>query len=463
VSTSNGWNFTYDANGNTKTSRGATINWTSFNQPSSIATGTVSSAFAYTPDRRYWQQVAQYANGTATTTYLGGMFQKVVGATTEYRHIIKAGSATIVVTRSTGSNNNTYYVTQDNLGSSSVVTDSTGAVMVNESFGAYGTRRGSSWTGVPSTADYSNIAGVSRSGYTGHDMLDNVNFIHMNGRVFDNLTGRFLSPDPVIDEPGSSQAFNPYSYVFNSPLSYTDPTGYDCTDPGVNYDDDGVGTVGICSPQDLPPLPPLELVPIGLDSTLIDTAWRNFLNKNPVSGSTQGIFSSLRDRACHQVARNLAWESTHVPGFPIQIDTDLERQMLNNYIEGGGNVKLSPNDFSVLSNMLTDPTNRSILLGHQSFSDNFTGTRYLFLGRSSGRFDFTFGTATGIFTNGQLTGVRDSFDFNWRPFFGAGSRGGFPSGTAVEIATRDIDLTFGLFCEHAEPGRWRHISPVPCW
>jgi hypothetical protein len=101
--------------------------WTSFNQPSSIATGTVSSAFAYTPDRRYWQQVAQYANGTATTTYLGTMFQKVVGATTEYRHMIKAGSATIVVTRSTGSNNNTDYVTQDNLGSSSVVTDSTGA------------------------------------------------------------------------------------------------------------------------------------------------------------------------------------------------------------------------------------------------------------------------------------------------------------------------------------------------
>ncbi len=48
----------------------------------------------------------------------------------------------------------------------------------------------------------------------------------MNGRIYDYQSGRFLSVDPFISMPGSSQAYNPYSYVMNNPLSYTDPTGY---------------------------------------------------------------------------------------------------------------------------------------------------------------------------------------------------------------------------------------------
>src|SRR5690348_6781919 len=99
------------------------------------------------------------------------MFQKIVGATTEYRHVIQAGSTTIVVVRSTGANNNIYYVSRDHLGSISVVTNSSGTPILNESFGAYGSRRGSNWTGTPSAADYTNIASVSRDGFTGHTML----------------------------------------------------------------------------------------------------------------------------------------------------------------------------------------------------------------------------------------------------------------------------------------------------
>ena len=61
--------------------------------------------------------------------------------TTDYVHRIQAGSATVLVVRSTGTNNGTYYVTQDHLGSASVITDSAGTVVVNESFAAFGTRR----------------------------------------------------------------------------------------------------------------------------------------------------------------------------------------------------------------------------------------------------------------------------------------------------------------------------------
>ena len=47
----------------------------------------------------------------------------------------------------------------------------------------------------------------------------------MGGRVYDPRLGRFLSPDPIIGNPGSSQSWNLYSYAGNSPMSFTDPTG----------------------------------------------------------------------------------------------------------------------------------------------------------------------------------------------------------------------------------------------
>ncbi len=47
----------------------------------------------------------------------------------------------------------------------------------------------------------------------------------MNGRIYDHTLGRFLQPDPVIQEPGNAQSWNAYTYVFNNPLSYTDPSG----------------------------------------------------------------------------------------------------------------------------------------------------------------------------------------------------------------------------------------------
>jgi hypothetical protein len=48
----------------------------------------------------------------------------------------------------------------------------------------------------------------------------------MNGRVYDPAVGRFLSVDPVFQFPENTQSLNPYTYVLNSPLSFTDPTGF---------------------------------------------------------------------------------------------------------------------------------------------------------------------------------------------------------------------------------------------
>jgi RHS repeat-associated protein len=62
-------------------------------------------------------------------------------------------------------------------------------------------------------------------GYTGHEHLDEFGLINMNGRMYDPIVGRFLSPDPYVQAPDFSQSFNRYSYALNNPLKYTDPTG----------------------------------------------------------------------------------------------------------------------------------------------------------------------------------------------------------------------------------------------
>ena len=64
-----------------------------------------------------------------------------------------------------------------------------------------------------------------RRGYTGHEMLNEFGIINMNGRLYDPLLGRFLSPDNYVQAPDNSQSFNRYSYCLNNPLKYVDPSG----------------------------------------------------------------------------------------------------------------------------------------------------------------------------------------------------------------------------------------------
>ena len=62
-------------------------------------------------------------------------------------------------------------------------------------------------------------------GFTGHEHLQTVGLIHMNGRLYDPALHRFLQPDNYVQDPFNTQNFNRYGYVLNNPLLYTDPTG----------------------------------------------------------------------------------------------------------------------------------------------------------------------------------------------------------------------------------------------
>jgi RHS repeat-associated protein len=58
--------------------------------------------------------------------------------------------------------------------------------------------------------------------------------IHMNGRIYDPRLGRMLSPDPVTQAPENGQNYNRYSYAYNNPLKYTDPSGF-VADAGCTF------------------------------------------------------------------------------------------------------------------------------------------------------------------------------------------------------------------------------------
>ncbi|MCG8369707.1 MAG: hypothetical protein MJA32_04235, partial [Proteobacteria bacterium] len=62
-------------------------------------------------------------------------------------------------------------------------------------------------------------------GFTGHEMVDSVGIVHMNGRIYDPFLGRFLQSDNFVQDPTNTQSHNRYSYVWNNPLNATDPSG----------------------------------------------------------------------------------------------------------------------------------------------------------------------------------------------------------------------------------------------
>jgi RHS repeat-associated protein len=92
------------------------------------------------------------------------------------------------------------------------------------SFDAWGRRRSANdWNYTLDANDQPLFAG---RGFTGHEFLSDFNLYNMNGRLYDPVVGRFLSPDPVIQDPLATQEYNRYSYCLNNPLKYSDPTGY---------------------------------------------------------------------------------------------------------------------------------------------------------------------------------------------------------------------------------------------
>jgi len=237
TSTSDGIGYEYDANGNMTRDKVISTDadvrslvYSTFDKPTSITKGAHTTTFKYGPDRSRYLRTDINGSGTKTTRYIGSVekITKTDGSQEVKRYL--PGDVLITVSKDSAGTQTgieTQYLYKDHLGSMDVITDGNGTVIQELSFDTWGQRRATTdWTALTVAQligfDHSNTT----RGFTGHEMLDEVGLIHMNGRIYDPRLARFMQADTFVDGVTNTQGFNRYSYTHNNPLNATDPTGH---------------------------------------------------------------------------------------------------------------------------------------------------------------------------------------------------------------------------------------------
>ena len=266
VQAARGITYGYDANGNINSRTGGGETW-SFSYPGfdkprwmakTVGTMTVGSEFVYDAARS--RVIHVEFDGMAGGAPLRYKHKKIyaAGAAAEVDYKLGSGEVTWLFDRTrlyvpapdgtagamtfkTGAGTPEAHVYHhDHLGSLERITpydDNSNNPMPDQSpspgrpsifsYDAWGEHRDpTDWLGKPTTTALGGHDGLSPRGFTGHEMLDDLGLVHMNGRIYDPLLGRFLSADTVVDGPYSLQGYNRYSYVHNNPLTHKDETGH---------------------------------------------------------------------------------------------------------------------------------------------------------------------------------------------------------------------------------------------
>jgi RHS repeat-associated protein len=183
--------------------------------------------YIYGPDYQRVKSHQTFGRGNYETRYYFGDYEKQEkNWISKEIHYISGGNGLCAILIKEAGVLTTNIVYTDHLGSITTVTNFDGSnVIAEQNFDAWGRNRNpNNWN------DYNNIPPVPTwlyRGYTGHEMLPEFSLINMNGRIYDPIIGRMLSPDKIIPNPYNSQGYNRYTYAYNNPLSFVDPDGND--------------------------------------------------------------------------------------------------------------------------------------------------------------------------------------------------------------------------------------------
>jgi RHS repeat-associated protein len=231
--------FGYDDNGNLTSGAGRTLTWTSFDMPNSITkaatqtTPAASANFVYGPEHQRTRQTKTEGTTTTTVIYAGAQEVETKAGVTTIKTYWPYGVGVEIDRNLSGNanpNNNTSelnWTHTDRLGSPVAMSTSTGTLREKLAYDAWGKRRTLDGAPINGTPTPDNLDGqTDNRGFTGHEMLDGLDLVHMNGRIYDPLTARFMSADPILQDPMNGQSYNRYTYVMNNPTNFTDPTGF---------------------------------------------------------------------------------------------------------------------------------------------------------------------------------------------------------------------------------------------
>lgn len=212
--------MSYNEAGNRLEKTGASgykLQWGLSGKPEMIQTerGMVKLAFG-NGNRRYLR-----VNSDGEKIFYVGDLEYVQkdSATMHQRIYISAGeySPAIEVSNADGEWESRYFL-KDHLGSRLLSVDDHGVATNGVRYEA--------WGQTVEASGVKKIVEDADSSFTGHKSIEPENLIDMNARVYDKGDAHFLSPDAFLNPPGLVVGLNRYSYVANSPLNYTDPSGW---------------------------------------------------------------------------------------------------------------------------------------------------------------------------------------------------------------------------------------------
>lgn len=202
--------FNYDVNGNMLDGKRRKLTWTSFDMPLMICTVTAtddctaqhangtSAVFVYGPEH---QRTRQTRGDGSVVVYAGSQKVETIGGQVTVKTYWPGGIG-VEIDRPMASATEMNWTHADRLGSMIGLTDAARVLREKLAYDAWGKRR--TLTGLPTSgsATPDSINGVTDNrGFTDQEMLDQLDLVHMNGRVYEPMIGRFLSGDPHITDP----------------------------------------------------------------------------------------------------------------------------------------------------------------------------------------------------------------------------------------------------------------------
>ena len=170
---------------------------------------------AVTVDRLYTRNIAgntiAETDGTGSTTNAN-----------YHEYIFFAGRR---IAQSNPSAGSVYYYFADHLGSTRVVTTSTGSPCYEADFLPYGTENTPSGFTNTCSTNYK-FTGYERDAETAYGTSSGNDYAF--ARFYNSHLGRFMSADPLDGDIADPQTLNKYTYVRNNPVNLVDPSGLDC-------------------------------------------------------------------------------------------------------------------------------------------------------------------------------------------------------------------------------------------
>ncbi len=187
--------YSYDANGNMLSGAGRTFTYDYDNRPTSIIYNSMALISVYDASGNRVKKVTP----TSTTVYIGDLYECTSGQCTKY---IFAGTQRVAKIDSAGTN----YHHTDHLGSSSIITNSSGAKVEDIYYYPYGEIKTDSGT--------LNV----RHKFTDQEWDAETGLYYYGARYYDPRLARFISADTIVPEPFYPQSLNRYAYTINNPV-----------------------------------------------------------------------------------------------------------------------------------------------------------------------------------------------------------------------------------------------------